>query len=186
MVGRGEELLTSWLAAFPVRTLVWQEREPESKASEAECGKRWYGLFARFDHQKLKWRTPQCSLLEDWTLFSETWPRWGSMRNGECFLRNPVDFLTDESGSGSRELVPTPTACDHKGSGRPRLERGPNNNLRDFCKINFKLQYPPVKPVEWLMWWPIGHTDLKPLETAKYREWQQQHSICSHEVKNAA
>lgn len=30
--------------------------------------------------------------------------------------------------------------------------------------------------VEWLMGWPIGHTGLKPLETGKYREWQQQHS----------
>jgi hypothetical protein len=29
--------------------------------------------------------------------------------------------------------------------------------------------------VEWLMGWPLGWTDLKPLETAKFREWQQQH-----------
>jgi hypothetical protein len=40
--------------------------------------------------------------------------------------------------------------------------------------------------VEWLMGWPIGLTALKPLETDKFREWQQQHSICSREVKNAA
>lgn len=29
--------------------------------------------------------------------------------------------------------------------------------------------------VEWLMGWPIGHTALKPLETAKFQEWRQQH-----------
>ena len=29
--------------------------------------------------------------------------------------------------------------------------------------------------VEWLMGWPIGWTELKPLETDKYRQWQQQH-----------
>jgi hypothetical protein len=40
--------------------------------------------------------------------------------------------------------------------------------------------------VEWLMGWPIGWTALKPLETGKFQEWQQQHSICYHEVKNAA
>jgi hypothetical protein len=40
--------------------------------------------------------------------------------------------------------------------------------------------------VEWLMGWPVGLTALKPLETDKFHEWQQQHSICSHEVKNAA
>ena len=30
---------------------------------------------------------------------------------------------------------------------------------------------------EWLMGWPIGHTALKPLEMAKFQEWQQQHSM---------
>ena len=30
--------------------------------------------------------------------------------------------------------------------------------------------------VEWLMGWPIGWTDLKPLATDKYQQWQQQHS----------
>jgi hypothetical protein len=29
---------------------------------------------------------------------------------------------------------------------------------------------------EWLMGWPIGWTDLKPLEMAKFLEWRQQHS----------
>lgn len=29
--------------------------------------------------------------------------------------------------------------------------------------------------VEWLMGWPIGWTELKPLEMAKFHEWQQQH-----------
>lgn len=31
--------------------------------------------------------------------------------------------------------------------------------------------------VEWLMGWPIGWTDLKPLEMDKYRAWQQAHGI---------
>ena len=30
--------------------------------------------------------------------------------------------------------------------------------------------------VEWLMGWPIGWTDLKPLAMDKFQEWQQQHS----------
>ena len=29
--------------------------------------------------------------------------------------------------------------------------------------------------VEWLMGWPIGWTDLKPLETDKYQQWLQLH-----------
>ena len=31
--------------------------------------------------------------------------------------------------------------------------------------------------VEWLMGWPVGMTDLRPLGTDKFREWQQQHSL---------
>jgi len=31
--------------------------------------------------------------------------------------------------------------------------------------------------VEWLMGWPLGWTDLKPLGMDKYRQWQQQHGV---------
>jgi len=31
--------------------------------------------------------------------------------------------------------------------------------------------------VEWLMGWPLGWTDLKPLATDKFHEWQQQHGV---------
>ena len=29
--------------------------------------------------------------------------------------------------------------------------------------------------VEWLMGWPLGWTELQPLETGRFREWLQQH-----------
>jgi hypothetical protein len=37
----------------------------------------------------------------------------------------------------------------------------------------------PLNPrwVEWLMGWPVGWTALNALETAKCREWLQQHSL---------
>jgi hypothetical protein len=31
--------------------------------------------------------------------------------------------------------------------------------------------------VEWLMGWPIGWTDLKPLGTAKFQQWCDSHGI---------
>ncbi len=39
----------------------------------------------------------------------------------------------------------------------------------------------PLNPtwVEWLMGWPLGWTDLKPLEMGKYQQWRQQHGGCS-------
>jgi hypothetical protein len=38
----------------------------------------------------------------------------------------------------------------------------------------------PLNPefAEWLMGWPIGLTDLKPLGTARFRQWQQLHGAC--------
>jgi DNA (cytosine-5)-methyltransferase 1 len=35
----------------------------------------------------------------------------------------------------------------------------------------------PLNPpwVEWLMGWPLGWTDLKPLEMDKFQKWRQQH-----------
>lgn len=35
--------------------------------------------------------------------------------------------------------------------------------------------------VEWLMGWPLGWTDLKPLGTDRFRSWLQQHSRCCSE-----
>lgn len=96
--------------------------------------------------------------------FLETWPRSGMTRNGKLYRRQPsVPFIVG-SASGYW-AIPTMSACDHKGSGRLRLERGENNNFRDWCKIRFNLVYPPVAWAEYLMGYPIGHTDLKDLET---------------------
>jgi len=32
---------------------------------------------------------------------------------------------------------------------------------------------------DWLMGWPIGHTDLKPLATDKFQQWLRSHGVCS-------
>lgn len=121
---RGEELLMSYLAAFPVRTSVQQEQEQESKESEADCGPTWFGLFARYDQDQSKWKTVQCSLLGDLEEFSETWPRWGSMRNGVSYLRPIPALPICESASG---LWPTPLANSHTGTGHPESKQGGMN-----------------------------------------------------------
>ncbi len=174
---RGEALLTWFRAGFPARTSALQERAPESTASGQDSGATWRGWSAKYDPDTSTWRTAQCSFLEDSDESSVTWPRSGMTQGGMLWERPMSDFRTVENESGSSP-VPTPTACDHKGSGRLRLERGANNNLRDYCRINYGFLYPPVKAVEWLMWWPEGWASLRPLETAKFQEWQQQHGRC--------
>jgi hypothetical protein len=89
------------------------------------------------------------------------------------------------SGDGLVTYVmkyPTPTARDYKGarSDEAMEATGRNqetNSLPDYlASIGERGQMNPVFR-EWLMGWPLTHTDLRPQETAKFQEWQQQHSI---------
>jgi hypothetical protein len=104
---RGEAVLTSFLAAFPAKTLAQPEREQESTENEAACGRTWPESFARWDRDLSSWKTPQCSLLAGLDEFSETWPRWGMMRGGECSALTMPALPTNETESG---FWPTPRA----------------------------------------------------------------------------
>lgn len=180
----GEELLTSWLAGFHARTSAQRAPATGLTANEADSGPKWLGSFAKYNPSESKWKTAQCSLLGDSDEFSETWPRWGSMRNGESFLRPIPKLHTCASASG---LWPTPTATDTKGHPAEKRLRERMMESSRGVRLSEELarrgHLGPMNPewVEWLMGWPIGHTALKPLETAKYREWLQQHSPFSHD-----
>jgi hypothetical protein len=71
--------------------------------------------FAEYDPDSRFWKTFQGSLLTGTTVaYSETWPRAGSMRNGQLSLREPSEPARDEPASGS---WPTPdTQNDRDGS----------------------------------------------------------------------
>jgi hypothetical protein len=110
---RGEELLTSYRAGFRARTSVPQERAPELTASEAASGPKWQGSLARYDRVSRSWKTRQCLLFEDLAECLETWPKWGTTRDGAAY-RQPTPYLlleirqriTGANESGSR--LPTP------------------------------------------------------------------------------
>nr|WP_233158644.1 hypothetical protein [Chromobacterium sp. ASV5] len=77
------------------------------------------------------------------------------------------------------QLWPTPTARDHSPQHKPEYITAKKAQGHGMSNLNDSVNG-QLNPdwVEWLMGWPIGWTDLKPLETAKFREWQQQHSLC--------
>ena len=100
----------SSVVAFHVRTLVSQEKEPELPESAAECGNTWQGLLAKYNPSTSSWKTPQCSLFEDLEQSLETFPRWGSMRNGELYQRQPWEPPISETVFGFS--VPTPVSSD--------------------------------------------------------------------------
>ena len=113
MADRGVELLTWYLAAFHAKTSVARAKVLESKASAVECGQKWPESLARYDHASRSWKTAQCSLLEGLDVYSETWPRWGTMRGGECWAQLMPVLRTSATASG---LWPTATARDWKGA----------------------------------------------------------------------
>ena len=177
----GEAVLTSYLAAFPARTSAPPEREPESRESEAGSGKSLPASFARYDPVTSSWKTAQCSLLAGLDEFSETWPRWGMMRNGECWELPTLVVSTYAKEYG---YWPTPQASDgmrarmtisSMGKIQPDA-RGGRSYLSRVLAQEFGLLQ-SAEFTEWLMNWPIGWTDLKPLEMDRFREWQQKHGF---------
>ena len=162
------------------RTSPQPAKELESTARGRECGSTWPGSFARFDPDSSSWRTPQCSLLEGLDVYSETWPRWGTMRNGVCWERMTLEGLTSGNGSGS---WPTPTKSDAKrchdlkieSLGKRAVIPGARWNLAEHVAAEYE-GYPTPQFVAWLMAWPQDWVSLKPLGMGKFRSWQQQHS----------
>lgn len=84
-------------------TLSRQDSPANRGASRANRAKRktrdGFGqssprLFATLCRVSFSWRTSQdCSAAES-KKFAKTWPQWGSMRNGECFLAEPWEPRT--------------------------------------------------------------------------------------------
>ena len=176
---RGEELLMSYLAAFRARTSAAPEAEPELTAKEADSGRKWPGSFAKYDRDSSLWRTHQCSLLGGLDVFSETWPAWGSMRNGECWERETVGAFIPETEFGLS--LPTTVANEYSGTSKKRFVGSPHfrgakmsEGLRT-CETDPRYLNPSF--AELVMGWPLGWTGPEPLETDKFQEWRQQHSI---------
>ena len=87
----GEELSMSSVVVFHVRTLVPQKKAQELTENDQECGEKWRGSFVKYDLNSSLWKTHQCSLLGDLDEFSETWPQWGLMRDGECWEQQTLE-----------------------------------------------------------------------------------------------
>ena len=70
----------------------------------------------------------------------------------------------------AEQMFPTPTAWDWKDANHPSEQKRHTPGLATHAGGQLNPMW-----VEWLMGWPLGQTDLKPLEMAKYRLWLQQH-----------
>jgi len=90
----------------------------------------------------------------------------------------------------SARTWPTPVASASKGSSQAALKRksGADRSKARLDHAVMASDGGQLNPewVEWLMGWPIGWTELKPLETDRFREWQQQHSPFSRSIATDA
>lgn len=124
--GRGAGSSMSCAAGFPARTSALPGKARESTANGPDFGRKWRESLARYDPGSRSWKTRQCLLLGGLEEFSETFPKWGSMRDGELF-RQPTPVLrTCGSGSG---YWPTPLTQDAKHSGYAKSGPGQADKL---------------------------------------------------------
>lgn len=216
----GKDSLISSREDFLVKESVSLEKDSDLKTREAAYGERWPVWFAKWDHDSCAWKTAQPSLFEDSEPSSVIWPKWGTMRNGECFhvptprgltelrsqitkgiestcLRYPTPRKNDPQKRGDFNFMdprnglpafirryPTPQKSDaakwNHMTEEKRKEKGQSVRLINVLRSEYGVptggkQSPEF--TEWLMGWPIGWTDLKPLETDKFQRWLELHGI---------
>jgi len=152
-----EVALTGWKPGMTWPTPISQDAKHSGYAQSGP------GKAEKLSYAVVKWQTPT---VEDAsrTGSAEAWEKYVTEgKTSLCRLRNQVHW-------------PTPTAHNAKEGAYPAefTRNTPTLSAQAGGMLN------PTW-VEWLMGWPLGWTDLKPLATDKYQQWQQQHGVSSNE-----
>jgi hypothetical protein len=203
-VSRGEDLLTLYLEDSRARISQPQEREMALMENDQECGSTWRGWLAKYDPDTFSWKTPQCSLLGEEQESLETLPKWGMTVSGLLWEQPMLEPITKGTESG---FLPTPNARDWKDTDKSGNRKSPGPGVVahwptprtkgmcggsgswDLLKKNTTIEEARLMGagnggrlnptwVEWIMGWPLGWTDLKPLVTDKSHCAPQQHGDC--------
>jgi hypothetical protein len=96
----GTELLTLYLAAFPVRTSALQDGEQDSMEKAHQCGITWRGWLAKFDQHSYSWKIAQCSFIEESGESLETFPASGMTRDGLLWEQTRLERPTKGTERG--------------------------------------------------------------------------------------
>ena len=105
--------------------------------------------------------------------------RWPKPRANDAEKRGNFDTQNPRNGlpaAVKRYMTPTAsigTKCGGRHKGKADTLASQIADLERMQQTSTGQLNPPW--VEWLMGWPSGWTDLKPLAMAKFHEWQQQH-----------
>ena len=95
------------------KTSAWQVEEKESHNNPDQVYfTNSSESYAWYDQSSLSWKTWQRSLITDWTLFSESFPKQGTMQSGQLYLQVHWEPPIGVQDGGA---LPTPTASDVEG-----------------------------------------------------------------------
>ena len=168
MANHGKDTSISYAEDSLAKISAPLEMALDSAESDLDCGPKWPGSLARWNPSLSVWKTRQCSLFGGLTEFSEIWPRWGMMHDGEFWEQTPQEPVIIEPESG---YVPTPCASDYKGGAK----NGRDSEFKHWLKRRHGKNYPHPQRVEEMMLWPIGWSELAPLEMDKFQQWLHSH-----------
>ena len=173
----GEDSSTSSVAASLAKTYPTQNQTQKVLwEREADYGVKWRELLVKFDQNTLSWKTAQLSLFEDLTPCSPTLPFWGIMWRGALWAgETTVKRTANEFGFWGSPSATEP--INYKFSKEQILKSKYGNTVNRYSTqcVRSIGYLPSVEFPEWIMNFPIGWTDLKPLAMDKYRQWQRQH-----------
>ncbi len=136
LINAGSGIAFARLFQSSDRDLCWLKTSPDSSA------------------QRMLWDDGGHSLEE----FCETWPAWGTMRNGVAYRQPPLERLISDI---DYSLLATPTRRDFK-SGHAS-QKTMDNNSRPLSEQIGGTLHPHF--VEAILGFPIDWTDLNALET---------------------
>lgn len=111
----GEDVLTSFRAAFRAKTYRQQGKAQESTERVPGYGLNSRESFAKFDRDTHSWRIPRCLFPGVLDEFSATFPKSGMMLHGQCWELTTSELRTSEKECGySRKTARwlTPMAKD--------------------------------------------------------------------------
>lgn len=156
------ERRTSEIASGLLPTITVSNASYTSQASKDKYGSGM--TLTEAVQRSVIWPTPTAHDSEAGTVFTPVMTKNGTLRH------------MAKSGKTSRanlgkiaKFLATPTTRDYRSPNT-------NGNMPDQLPNQVGGQLNPTW-VEWLMGWPLGWTDLKPLAMDKFQSWLQQHGI---------
>ena len=106
--------------------------------------------YAWYDQNTSSWKTYQRSLLTDWTSFSGTFTRQGTMQNGVVYQAALLELATKEIAGGCSDSLPTPTreAAHHRNNVPPSIGKTRGYDLTmKICEEQEKAEMLPTPTV---------------------------------------